>query len=625
VPGYKRVSTILDLASAGVLMLLLAAMKQPLHRVLIYAWNPAVLISFALSGHFDSLAIVTFLGALLFLVTNRPALSMAALALSFLSKFFPVLLLLTFLKRVRLAHLGLFAFLAISLYLPFSGAGLHLLDGARNYAGDWINNASSFHVLRFVARSRVGAGVIAGIILLAATGYLAKRQAALLYTSLVLTGGVLLVSPTAYPWYFTWSIPFLCFCPSAAWLLMSVTSVLAYTPAITFGAGEPLKNSLLMLSLEYGPVYLWLAYYCWAARGTELSPTPQQAVKYSIPMKANIDLDVGRKTFASGLLPELIAALRRSRPGDLVAIVGSEKSIGAELETWCRFTGNPLLEATVENGLSRWVFRCGAVPMAAENDRPVGSRLWLYTNFDCNLHCDYCCVRSSPTAPRRELGLARVQRIAREAAGLGVKEIFVTGGEPFLLEDIAEILAACAAAAPTTVLTNGMLFTGRRLESLRAVPRDRIVLQISLDSATPKLHDLHRGPGTWARTREGILRARALGFRVRLAATVSTDTEGGEFRQFLDEERVAAKDRVIRRIALRGSAREGVALSRADLAPEVTITAEGVYWHPVGAEDTDLLVTRDIFPLVESFAAVRRAFDHEGEHANKLARIFNCA
>jgi hypothetical protein len=346
-------------------------------------------------------------------------------------------------------------------------------------------------------------------------------------------------------------------------------------------------------------------------------------------MRADVDLDIGRKAFTSGLLPELISVLRRCRLGDLVAVTGDEQSIGSELETWCRFTGNPLLEATVEKGRSRWVFRCGAVSVPAgvpaEDNRPVGSRLWLYTNFDCNLHCDYCCVRSSPTAPRRELGLARVQRIAREAAELGVKEIFVTGGEPFLLEDIGDILLSCAAAAPTTVLTNGMLFTGRRIENLRALRRDRIVLQISLDSATPELHDLHRGPGTWARTREGIQRARAHGFRVRLAATVSTDAEAEAFRQFLDEEKIAAEDRVIRRIALRGSATEGVAVSRADLVPEVTITADGVYWHPVGAEDVDLLVTRDIFPLSESFAAVRRAFDREGEHANKLARIFNCA
>ena len=341
-------------------------------------------------------------------------------------------------------------------------------------------------------------------------------------------------------------------------------------------------------------------------------------------MRADVNLDVGRKTFASGLLPELIAVLRHTHPGDLVAVVADEEGVGLELERWCRFTGNSLLEATVENGRARYVFRCGVVPVP-EDSRPVGSRLWLYTNFDCNLHCDYCCVRSSPAVPRRELGLARVQRITREAPELGVKEIFVTGGEPFLLENIGEILACCSAAAPTTVLTNGMLFAGRRVESLGALSRDRVVLQISLDSATPELHDLHRGRGTWARAWEGVQRARAQGFRVRLAATVSTDTEAEQFGQFLDEEEIAAENRIVRRIAMRGSATEGVALSRADLVPEVTITAEGVYWHPVGAQDADLLVTRDIFPLPEAFAAVRRAFEREGEHANKLARIFNCA
>ena len=115
-------------------------------------------------------------------------------------------------------------------------------------------------------------------------------------------------------------------------------------------------------------------------------------------MRVDIDLDIKRKTFASGLLPELIAALQRSQPGDLVGVVADEANIGPELETWCRFTGNTLVESTIEKGRARWVFRCGAI--AAEDDRPVGSRLWLYTNFDCNLRCDYCCVRSSPTAPR---------------------------------------------------------------------------------------------------------------------------------------------------------------------------------------------------------------------------------
>jgi pyruvate-formate lyase-activating enzyme len=338
-----------------------------------------------------------------------------------------------------------------------------------------------------------------------------------------------------------------------------------------------------------------------------------------------VELDTGSKTFGSGLLPDLIAALRRIRKGDLVAVISSNPSIGPELEAWCRFTRNSLVDTAVEEGHTRWVLRYGEAPENIGEDRPVGSRLWLYTNFDCNLSCDYCCVRSSPKAPRRALGIERVRRIAIEAAELGVNEIFVTGGEPFMLPDIGEIITACAAAAPTTVLTNGMLFAGRRLATLRSLSRERVTFQISLDSPAPQLHDSHRGKGTWARTWKGIELVHAEGFRVRLAATVSTDTEAEEFRSFLDAHQVSEENRVIRRIALRGSAIQGIALARADLVPEVTITAEGVFWHPVGAEDDDLLVSREIFPLAESFAAVRRAFDRENEHQRRLARIFNCA
>lgn len=342
-------------------------------------------------------------------------------------------------------------------------------------------------------------------------------------------------------------------------------------------------------------------------------------------MKARIEIDVGGRTFATGLLPELLAALRQCQQGDLLALSGEDTNLGRDLDAWCRFTRNTLIESRFEDSRGRWIIRCGEAPADPENDRPIGSRLWLYTNFDCNLHCSYCCVRSSPRAPRRALGLARIQRIAAEAAELGVREIFVTGGEPFLLEDIGEILGVCAAAASTTVLTNGMLFTGRRYDALLGLSRERLTLQISLDSPTPELHDRNRGVGSWERAWRGIELARAAGFRVRLAATVSSDAEAEEFREFLDGHQIAERDRVIRHIALRGFATEGTALARADLVPEITITAEGVFWHPIGAEDADLLVSSEIFPLAESFAAVQRAFERESEHQRKLASIFNCA
>src|SRR5260370_16928272 len=92
-------------------------------------------------------------------------------------------------------------------------------------------------------------------------------------------------------------------------------------------------------------------------------------------------------------------------------------------------------------------------------------------NFVCNLRCDYCCVRSSPEAPRRALGLESVRQIAIEAAELGVSEIFVTGGEPFLLPDIGQVLQACPPAAPATLPPNGILPAGRPLHTPRPTPR----------------------------------------------------------------------------------------------------------------------------------------------------------
>ncbi len=341
---------------------------------------------------------------------------------------------------------------------------------------------------------------------------------------------------------------------------------------------------------------------------------------------ARVELNAEERTFASGLLLDLLSALRSTSAGDLIAITAPDPTaIETELDRWGRLTGHSIVARTIEPEGTRFVIRHGAQPMGDAEARPLGERLWLYVNFDCNLHCDYCCVRSSPVVPRRALGLERVQRIAREAPPLGVREFFVTGGEPFLLADIDAIVMSLAASLPVTLLTNGMLFRGSRLAALKRLPRAGVTLQISLDGPDSVLHDAHRGEGAWQRTIEGITIARAEGFRVRLAATVANDEDEERFRTFLDATHVAPQDRVVRRIALRGSATSGVALSRADLVPEITITVDGVYWHPVGAEDEDLLVTHEIFPLATAFDAARLILERERAHSDRVAHIFRCA
>ena len=273
VAGYKRLFTALDLGSVGLLLLLLATVKQPLQRVLVYAWNPTVLVSFALCGHHDSLAILTLLAANLLILAHQRVPAVVFLALSFLAKFFPLALLPIFLQApvrrtagdpVRAASpvwlgAGVFAAAALLGYLPYFGAGRKLFGGLPSYAAGWEANDSFFRLVLRAWNSKAQAELVVGVMALALVAYALKKRIEPLGASLLVTAGVVMLSPTAFPWYFTWSVPFLCVYPCAPWLLMSVAAVLGYSPVVAYAAGQPYRDSPFILALEYVPVYLWLA------------------------------------------------------------------------------------------------------------------------------------------------------------------------------------------------------------------------------------------------------------------------------------------------------------------------------------------------------------------------------
>ena len=327
----------------------------------------------------------------------------------------------------------------------------------------------------------------------------------------------------------------------------------------------------------------------------------------------------------------IIALLRAVQP--LAEGATARVGIGSAEEraiavAWCDTTGNTLIDAGpdfVEVRRGRPHPSAGQLPPG----RRLGTRLWMYTNFDCNLSCDYCCVRSSPTADRRPLGLARVRQLVAESVPAGVTELYLTGGEPFILPEIGELVEVCARALPTTLLTNGMLFKGRRLETLKAMPRQNLALQISLDSAEPGPHDLHRGHGSWRRAHDGVMTALNLGFRIRIATTLApgVDELSQEFamRAYCDQIGIPREDQIIRRQANRGFADQGLVLTQQSVVPEVTVTADGVFWHPVGADDADMLVSTEIFPLDRAIERVRELMAEQFARRQTLAEVFVCA
>ncbi|HSR20166.1 MAG TPA: radical SAM protein [Anaerolineales bacterium] len=233
-------------------------------------------------------------------------------------------------------------------------------------------------------------------------------------------------------------------------------------------------------------------------------------------------------------------------------------------------------------------------------------KLWIYTNYDCNLRCSYCLVKSGPNAPRRFLGAANVKQLIDEAVELGFTEVFLTGGEPFILNDVYELLRYSSARVKTTVLTNGMLLRGARLERLCEIAGENLVLQVSLDGGNAEDHDHYRGRGSWQRAVDGIKLLQARGFRVRLSTTetpVNTDRldQVCVFHRSLG---ISDEDHFIRPLARRGYSKEGIELNMVNLIPEVTASIDGVFWHPFST-DPDMQISRSLFPLADSVARIQ--------------------
>ena len=135
--------------------------------------------------------------------------------------------------------------------------------------------------------------------------------------------------------------------------------------------------------------------------------------------------------------------------------------------------------------------------------------LWLQVGGTvCNLACTHCFVSCSPTNHTHEpMSLAEVQRYLDEAAALGVREVYFTGGEPFLNPEMEAILAAALAIGPATVLTNGLLLDPARCARLKALDEASeysLDLRISLDGWDAASNDPIRGEGTFDRALAGV-------------------------------------------------------------------------------------------------------------------------
>lgn len=162
----------------------------------------------------------------------------------------------------------------------------------------------------------------------------------------------------------------------------------------------------------------------------------------------------------------------------------------------------------------------------------------------CNFRCFYC-MPSNPTflPAKNWLTLDEIERIARVFWQHGIEEIRLTGGEPTLRKDLADIVSRLS-QIPFRKL--GLTTNGYYLEKFLAFLKDSNCqfLNISLDSLRKDRFNTITRTQSFDRVIKSILAASKLGFVVKINVVLMkgvNDDELADFIKFSAEHQVTVR------------------------------------------------------------------------------------
>jgi MoaA/NifB/PqqE/SkfB family radical SAM enzyme len=267
------------------------------------------------------------------------------------------------------------------------------------------------------------------------------------------------------------------------------------------------------------------------------------------------------------------------------------------------------------------------------------------TGTFCNIACRHCFISCGPKADQIPMmTVEEVRRALDEGAALGMKQVYFTGGEPFLHPRIRELVGLAREVAPLTIVTNGLLLDDPTVawlaETFRA-SRYSLDLRVSLDGMTAAQNDPVRGRGTFDRVVAALRRLGAAGLSpVVTVVEHEIGLEGSEactrflaFVRDLGIRQPRAKFLPLLRIGRETRRTHGYeevdALEDTPLAPDVEatllcasgrcVTAQGVFTCPILVERAEArlgaTVPKSARPIRLGFDACRTCV-HDGLRCN---------
>ena len=154
----------------------------------------------------------------------------------------------------------------------------------------------------------------------------------------------------------------------------------------------------------------------------------------------------------------------------------------------------------------------------------------------CNLHCKYCVDKDFPYIPHDEiLRYEEIIRFVSIVAGLGVKKVRLTGGEPLARKDIIFLLdqiRKMGGIEDISLTTNGVYLAERVLE-LKETGLTRV--NISLDTLKREKFSFITGVDAFDRVMAGIRRSREAGLKpIKINTVIIKDFNDDEIYDFVD-------------------------------------------------------------------------------------------
>lgn len=138
----------------------------------------------------------------------------------------------------------------------------------------------------------------------------------------------------------------------------------------------------------------------------------------------------------------------------------------------------------------------------------------------CNLRCRYCYHFESAGDAGGDLPAEEWLQFFEELNRCAVMEVTLAGGEPFMREDLREILGGIVKNRMRfAILSNGTLIDDGMAAFIASTGRCNYV-QVSIDGSVAEIHDTMRGKGSFAKAVEGFMALRRNGVRAAVRVTI---------------------------------------------------------------------------------------------------------